>query len=71
MSRRHAGPFSTAFTAVFVTLATLWALFPFYWAIITSVKTRLDWFTLSFIPFLQFQPTLADWNLQLGPAGRG
>jgi len=69
--RRHASPLATAFTAVFVTIATLWALFPFYWAVITSIKSRIDWFTLSFIPFLQFTPTLDDWKLQLGPAGRG
>jgi multiple sugar transport system permease protein len=71
MVNRRSSPLARGFTAVFVILAAIWALFPFYWAIITSFKDRLDWFTFSFVPFVQFQPTLQYWTEELGPSGRG
>ncbi len=71
MVHRQSSPLTRGVAAVFITLATLWAVFPFYWAIITSFKNRLDWFNYSFIPFLQFEPTLDWWTQELGPAGRG
>ncbi len=40
-------------------------LFPFIWAIITSFKTRLDSLEMTFIPFIQFQPTLENWRNEL------
>jgi len=44
-----------------------WAAFPFYWAIVTSLKPRLETFTVSYlsIPFLQFTPTLSNWAEEL------
>jgi len=44
-----------------VVLAAMWALFPFYWAFINSIKFPKDTFESSWIPFLQFQPTADNW----------
>ena len=51
--------------AVFLCLA--WALFPFYWALTTSLRKPADTFTVAGlgIPFLQFKPTLENWKSQL------
>lgn len=51
--------------AVFLCLA--WALFPFYWALTTSIRKPSDTFTVAGIgiPFLQFKPTLENWKSQL------
>jgi len=46
-------------------LAALWVLFPFYWAAITSLKQPVDVFHLSFVPWLQFAPTLSNWKSEL------
>jgi multiple sugar transport system permease protein len=46
-------------------LAAVWVLFPFYWAAITSLKQPVDVFRLSFVPWLQFKPTLANWQSEL------
>ncbi len=54
---------------VIMILAAIWVLFPFYWALITSLKRPVDVFRLSFVPFLQFPPTLANWRAEL--VGRG
>ena len=40
-------------------------LFPIYWTFITSIKIPADFFTSSFIPVLQFQPTLDHWYGEL------
>lgn len=54
---------------VVVILAAIWVLFPFYWGLITSLKHPVDVFRLSFIPWVQFTPTLANWQTEIG--GRG
>jgi ABC-type glycerol-3-phosphate transport system permease component len=54
---------------VVVILAAVWVLFPFYWAAITSLKQPVDVFQLSFIPWVQFTPTLSNWQAEL--EGRG
>lgn len=46
-------------------IAGIWLVLPFYWAIITSLKRPADVFRLSVIPFLQFEPTLANWRNEL------
>lgn len=46
-------------------LVGIWLILPFYWAIITSLKRPADVFKLSVIPFLQFDPTLANWRNEL------
>jgi multiple sugar transport system permease protein len=43
----------------------LWVLFPFYWAFLNSIKKPEDTFQPSWIPFLQFEPTLEHWHSQL------
>lgn len=46
-----------------VIVAISWALFPFYWAIVTSLKPPgVILSEVSLIPFLHFQPTLANWQ---------
>lgn len=48
---------------IIIVIATMWAVFPFYWAIVTSVKPRTVILTKpSLIPFLQFQPSLVNWR---------
>ena len=46
-------------------LALVWVLFPFYWAFLNSIKTPDETFQPTWIPFLQFQPTLENWRSQL------
>ncbi|MGQ9627403.1 MAG: carbohydrate ABC transporter permease [Anaerolineae bacterium] len=56
---------------VVIIIATCWALFPFYWAIITSLKEPgVIMTTPSLIPFLQFKPTLLNWDREYGMRGR-
>jgi multiple sugar transport system permease protein len=43
----------------------VWVLFPFYWAFLNSIKKPADTFEPSWIPFLQFQPTLEHWKSEL------
>jgi multiple sugar transport system permease protein len=46
-----------------IIVATAWVVFPFYWAIVTSFKEPSVILSKpSFIPFLQFQPTLVNWQ---------
>ena len=44
------------------------ALFPFYWALTTSLRKPAETFTVAGlgIPYLQFQPTLENWRAELG-----
>ena len=46
-------------------LALFLVLFPFYWAFLNSIKKPEETFQPSWIPFLQFQPTLEHWRSQL------
>jgi multiple sugar transport system permease protein len=45
-------------------------MYPVYWIIITSIKFPKDCFTLTFIPYLQFTPTLNNWIEQFEISGR-
>ena len=48
---------------IILIIALCWAFFPFYWAIITSFKPPGVILTKpSLIPFLQFKPTLFNWQ---------
>lgn len=53
-----------------VIVAVVWMLFPFYWAVITSIKKPADVFRLSFIPFVQFEPTSENWRSELRMRGQ-
>ena len=46
-------------------LALFLVLFPFYWAFLNSIKKPEETFQPTWIPFLQFQPTLEHWRSQL------
>lgn len=48
-----------------IILVLLVALFPFYWAFVNSIKRPEDTFQATWIPFLQFQPTLQHWLSEL------
>ena len=51
--------------SIAMVIATIWLIFPIYWAVITSLKKPADVFKLSFIPFVQFKPTLENWQTEL------
>ena len=46
-------------------VALFLVLFPFYWAFLNSIKRPEETFQPTWIPFLQFQPTLEHWRSQL------
>jgi len=50
-----------------IALCIAWAVFPFYWAITTSLRKPAETFTVAglAIPFLQFKPTLENWAAEL------
>lgn len=66
---RRSGRLGNRIAVVVVILAAIWVLFPFYWAAITSLKHPVDVFRLSFLPWLQFTPTLSNWRTEF--EGRG
>lgn len=39
--------------------------FPLYWSILNSIKPPLETLTSSWIPFVQFRPTLKNWMFEL------
>lgn len=53
-----------------VIIAIFWTLFPFVWALITSFKTQIDALSPTFIPGVQFTPTLDNWIAEFGVGGR-
>lgn len=65
MGKRNKITFSQILLWMLIILVTAWAIFPFYWAIITSLKEPTVILTKpSFIPFVQFTPTLYNWQLE-------
>jgi len=54
-------------TGIVVALCLFWAVFPFYWALTTSLRKPAETFTVAglAIPFLQFTPTLENWAAEL------
>jgi multiple sugar transport system permease protein len=57
-------PGKLVFTIVTL-VALLWVLFPFYWAFLNSIKKPADTFQPTWIPFVQFSPTLEHWTSEL------
>ena len=55
------------FIGIVIVLCLTWALFPFYWAVTTSLRKPAETFTVAglAIPFLQFEPTLENWKAEL------
>ncbi len=56
---------------IVIILAALWAFFPFYWAIITSLKPPSVILSKpSLVPFLQFTPTFENWTNEYVTRGK-
>lgn len=45
-----------------VALATGWMLFPFFWAILASIKQGGDTYGGQWLPWISFEPTLQAWH---------
>lgn len=65
MQRKKSSPVTTVLIWGVIIIAVVWVLFPFYWAFLNSIKKPADTFTNTYIPFLQFQPTLEHWMNEL------
>ncbi len=48
-----------------IVLLLIWTLFPFYFALVSSLKYATDTYGNRIIPWLQFQPTLQSWENML------
>ncbi len=48
-----------------IIIMLIWVLFPFYWAFLNSIKKPAETFQPTWIPFLQFKPTLDHWKAEL------
>ncbi|MCA9907734.1 MAG: carbohydrate ABC transporter permease [Anaerolineae bacterium] len=55
---------------VAIIFITFWVLYPFVWAVITSFKTQREALEPTFVPFLQFNPSIENWSAELGLGGR-
>jgi len=53
------------FIYVIIALVVVWVAFPFYWAFINSIKKPADTFSSTWVPWLQFKPTLEHWQAEL------
>lgn len=50
---------------IIIVVALFWVAFPFYWAFINSIKTPSETFRATWVPFIQFAPTMANWSSEL------
>jgi multiple sugar transport system permease protein len=50
---------------IIVVVAIFWVVFPFYWAFINSVKKPAETFRPTWVPLVQFAPTLEHWTSEL------
>lgn len=50
---------------IVIVIMLLWVLFPFYWAFLNSIKKPAETFQPTWVPFLQFEPTLEHWRNEL------
>lgn len=50
---------------IIIIVALFWVAFPFYWAFINSIKTPSETFRPTWVPFIQFVPTMANWSSEL------
>lgn len=60
----------TLLVGLILVTTLVWVLFPLYWALVTSLKEPTETFRPTFLPFLQFPPTLGNWQDQFRLAGR-
>jgi len=63
----HGSSMSYAVWSLIAIVVTMIFIFPFYWALSTSLRNPIDTFTVSGlgIPWLHFEPTLDNWRDQL------
>jgi len=47
---------------VVLAVFTFWTMFPIFWAIITTFKQTGEGYNPTFIPWVQFKPTMQGWN---------
>jgi len=64
MSKRK-NPVVTILIVGIMAIMLIWVLFPFYWAFLNSIKKPADTFSATWIPWVQFQPTLEHWVAEL------
>jgi multiple sugar transport system permease protein len=63
MVHRRNSPLKNFVLWTIILIASAWCFFPFYWAVITSFKERTVILTKpSLIPWVQFTPTLFNWQ---------
>jgi len=61
-SHRRTSPVAWILVIGALVIMLLWVLFPFYWALLNSIKNLSDTFRPgTWIPWLTFQPTLETW----------
>jgi multiple sugar transport system permease protein len=49
-------------TYLFILIFSAFFFIPLFWMVVISIKNPIDQFTLGFIPWLQFEPTLLNWE---------
>lgn len=62
--RRISLPGKIAYSII-VIVALFWVMFPFYWAFINSIKKPSETFRPTWVPVVQFAPTLEHWQSEL------
>jgi multiple sugar transport system permease protein len=65
--RRSTGGWILLCVVLFV--FSFWTIFPLFWAVVTSFKFTGDAYDPTFIPWVQFKPTLQGWRFVLITAG--
>jgi multiple sugar transport system permease protein len=56
--------FKSVITYILVLLFSGFFFIALFWMVIISIKKPIDQFTLGFIPWLQFEPTLRNWEAE-------
>jgi multiple sugar transport system permease protein len=65
MTKRRGSTLKNVILWAVIIVATAWCIFPFYWAAVTSLKQPGVLLSKpSLIPWLQFQPTLYNWQAE-------
>jgi len=65
MYRRKFSVITRVILYLTVVIVTVWAFFPFYWFITTSLKFPKDVMETTWIPFIDYKVTLSNWRNQL------
>ena len=54
---------------IIMTFAVVFALFPIYWMVITSIKEPIESLNPTFFPFITFKPSLINWQKEFSLGG--